>query len=142
MDLKLLQIKEASGLAIHCSKDVYDMMYHEAQADRETFWVLHLNIKLAVIEKELVFMGTLDGCTVHAREIFKKAIVNSTCSIICVHNHPSGDPEPSEADLETSKMLVKAGALLGIPVTDFIIVGTKGYYSFGDKDLIDKPLFK
>jgi len=142
MDLKLLQIKEASGLAVKSSKDVYDMMYHEARADRETFWVLHLNTKLEIIEKELVFMGTLDGCTIHPREIFKKAIVNSSCSIICVHNHPSGNPEPSQADVETSKMLVKAGNLLGIPVTDFIIVGTKGYYSIGDKDFIDKPLFK
>jgi len=142
MNLKLLQIKEASNSKVKSSKDVYDMMYHEARVDRETFWVLHLNTKLAIIEKELVFMGTLDGCTIHAREIFKKAIVNSSCSIICVHNHPSGEPEPSEADLETSKMLVKAGNLLGIPVTDFIIVATKGFYSFGDEDLIDKPLFR
>ena len=142
MVLKLLEVREASSENVHSSGDVMNMMREEARADRECFWVLHLNAKLHIIEKELVFMGTLESSPVSCREIFKKAIVNCSARIICVHNHPSGDPEPSAADKGCVEMLFSASDIIGIPLDDFIIIGTKGYYSFADQGLIEDYLSK
>ncbi len=129
MKLKLIQVGEAQGDAISLPDQIWKSMAEESKADRECFWVLHLNTKNMVIEKELISIGTLDSATVHPREVFKSAIVNSSSSIVTVHNHPSGDPAPSRDDLELWKRLVEIGKLVGIPVIDNIIIGMDGFYS-------------
>ncbi|MBI3351885.1 MAG: hypothetical protein HY036_04835, partial [Nitrospirae bacterium] len=76
---------------------------------------------------------------VHPREVFNKAIKNSAASLILIHNHPSGDPAPSQEDIALTQTLVKSGQLLGIPVLDHIIIGNGDYYSFADNQtLIEK----
>ena len=130
MNLKLLKVKEASGETI-CSPDtVVKIMREEARADRECFWVLHLNGGHRVIEKELVSIGVANSSLVHPREVFKKAIVNGAKGIITVHNHPGGSTDPSYHDLDIWEKLKKSGEILGIKVMDNIILTPSGsYYS-------------
>ncbi len=89
MELKILQIREAQGDIYTDPGAIAKSMEMEAKADRECFWVLHLNNRNQVIEKELVSMGILDSSLVHPREVFRKACINSSISLITVHNHPS-----------------------------------------------------
>jgi len=130
MKLRLLRVRESTGTKVTSPADIEAMFKEEALADRECMWVLHINTAGEVIEKELCFMGTLDQSIVHPREIFKKAILNSAVSIVTVHNHPSGNLEPSEDDKKVWDRLVKAGELLGIDVRDNLIVSRFGYYSW------------
>ena len=75
-------------------------------------------------------MGTIDACLVTGRELFKSAILSNAASVILVHNHPSGDPSPSEADLDFTQRIKDAGELIGIPLLDHIIIGDCKYLSF------------
>lgn len=129
MKLKLLQVKEPSDARIGSPEDVLKEMAEEAHADRECFWVLHLTTQHSIIEKELVAMGTLNQAAISPREVFKKAILNSTASIITVHNHPSGNLTPSAEDKQMWDIFKKAGELLLIPVEDNLIISSKGVYS-------------
>lgn len=128
MKLKLLQIKEATGQNIRSPRAIADSMSEEAKADRECFWVLHLNTQLQIIEKELVAIGTLGCAVVHPREVFKKAIINSAYSIVTVHNHPSGSKTPSKEDQMLWGKLKQAGELLQIPVNDNLIITPGGEF--------------
>ena len=132
-ELKFMVVKEAMKVKIKTPEVAYEIMRTEAKIDRECAWVLHLNGRLDLIEKELVSMGTVESAFMHSREIFKKAIVNGSSAIIIIHNHPSGDTTPSEDDFKSATRIKKAGELLGIPVNDFIIIGSKGYMSFADE---------
>jgi DNA repair protein RadC len=128
--LRFLKVRESSGEVVNSPKTVSKVMSEEAQADRECFWVLHLNTSNRVIEKELVAIGSVDSCQVHAREVFKKVIVNGAYGIITVHNHPGGTAKPSREDRELWKYLDGAGELLGIEVMDhMIITPADGFYS-------------
>lgn len=96
---------------------------------KEHFVILHLDTKHCVIGEETVSVGSLDASIVHPREIFKSAVKRSASAILCVHNHPSGDPTPSPEDISVTKRLVQAGKLLGIDVIDHIVVGDGRYVS-------------
>jgi len=134
MTIRFLQIREASGEAITSPKAVCEIMTEESKADRECMWVLHLNTKNMLIEKELVSVGTLNASLVSPREIFKRAIINSAYGIILVHNHPSGFPEPSSEDEEILSLIEKAGEILCIPLIDFIIISPAGKYWSGKEN--------
>ena len=97
--------------------------------DREHFVVLHLNARNRVVAAETVSIGSLVSSIVHPREVFKAAILNNAASVICGHNHPSGDLKPSQEDRDINTRLSAAGRLLGIDVLDFLIVSTSGYRS-------------
>lgn len=103
---------------------------------QECFYCLYLNNKNELIERRLLFMGTVNRSVVHPREVFKYAYLSSASSIICMHNHPSGDVSPSRDDIMFTKALVEVGALQGIPVLDHIIVGNDNFYSFSDNKII------
>lgn len=75
-------------------------------------------------------MGTINKSCVHPREVFKEAYLRSASSIVCLHNHPSGDTSPSREDINFTRSLLEIGDTFGIPVLDHIIVGDNGYYSF------------
>lgn len=137
MRFKILQIQESIGVKTSSSLEVYQAMREEAKADREVFWVLHLNAQNEIIEKEIAAIGTLDSAPIHPREIFRKAVINSSAAIICVHNHPSGDLKPSSADDDMARQLFFAADIMNIPIIDFIIISPKGYYSFADDDIIE-----
>jgi DNA repair protein RadC len=89
----------------------------------ETFVVLLLNTRRRVKGHVLIATGTLDTILVHAREVFRPAIVAAAAAVIIMHNHPSGEPEPSEADIKVTRDLIRAGQLLKIEVLDHVIVG-------------------
>ena len=97
---------------------------------QEHFYCLYLNTKKELIERKLLFMGTLNKSIVHPREIFKEAYRLSASSIVCLHNHPSGDLTPSKEDIVLTDSLVKIGQINGIPVVDHLIISDDGYYSF------------
>ena len=97
---------------------------------QEHFYCLYLNNNKQLIERKLLFMGTINKSVVHPREIFKEAYKLSASSIICIHNHPGGNKNPSLEDINLTKTLVKIGQINGIPVLDHLIVTEDDYYSF------------
>ena len=101
---------------------------------KEHFYIIVLNSRNHSIAE--VSVGSLDASVVHPREVFAEAIKNKAASVIFAYNHPSGDPEPSEDDLVTTKQLTEAGKILGIEVVDHIIVTKNNYFSFKDGNLI------
>jgi DNA repair protein RadC len=109
-----------------------------AHVDREHFMVLLLNRKNTLIGIHIVSVGSLTASVVHPREVFKAAILGNAAAIICGHNHPSGDPGPSQEDRVLTKRLVEAGKLLGIDVLDHVIIGdgTTQYFSFADNNCL------
>lgn len=119
------------GKPIKSGKDIFEYATQRlAGNDKEYFMILHLNSKNRVIKDEVVSIGTLNASLIHPREVFKSAIKESANSIILVHNHPSGDPAPSEEDEEITEKLFDAGDLLDIKVFDPVIIGSNNHYSF------------
>jgi DNA repair protein RadC len=97
--------------------------------DVECFVVLHLNTRRRIKGHHLVSIGTLDTLLVHSREVFRAPIVAAASAIVLMHNHPSGEPTPSEADVKVSRDLIRAGQLLKIEVVDHIIIGRSNHCS-------------
>jgi DNA repair protein RadC len=97
--------------------------------DREHFWALALNTKNQLLRIIEVSVGSLNASIVHPRELFKEAVKVSAASVVVVHNHPSGDPTPSGADIQLTRRLVKAGDVLGIEVLDHVVVGDGGEHA-------------
>ena len=102
----------------------------------EEFHVLLLNARHEVLRRCLVSRGSLNASIVHPREVFRPAIVGSAASIVLLHNHPSGDPEPSEEDLAITRRLVQVGELVGIAVLDHVILAKTGYVSLRARGII------
>lgn len=96
--------------------------------------MLLLNARHEVMRRILCSRGTLNASLVHPREVFRPAIIASAAAVILVHNHPSGDPEPSEEDIALTGRLVQAGRILGIEVLDHVIVAKRGYVSLRARD--------
>jgi DNA repair protein RadC len=119
---------------IKSAKDVFDLMSPEMRSlDREHFKVLLLNTKNYLIKTYTVSIGSLNASVVHPRECFKEAIAAHAAAIIMVHNHPSGDVEPSNEDESLTRRLMAAGDLLGIKVLDHVIIAGNKYVSLVDK---------
>lgn len=97
---------------------------------QEHFYCLYLDNSKRVIKDKLLFIGTINYSVVHPREIFKEAYMLSASSIICVHNHPTGNVLPSKQDLDLTNNLIKIGNIMGIKVIDHVIIGQNNYYSF------------
>ncbi|HOL21487.1 MAG TPA: DNA repair protein RadC [bacterium] len=103
---------------------------------KEIFLVLHMDAKNKVFDSTEIEEGTVNQANPIVREIFYKAMENFSVSIVCVHNHPSGDPSPSKEDIEFTKTLIRAGEVLNIKVVDHIIIGNDAYYSFAKSGII------
>src|SRR3989344_420812 len=115
-------------------KDVFNKFHKiTKKLHKEFVWVLLLNTKNKIIFEEIVSIGILNASLIHPREVFRTAIIHNANSIILVHNHPSGDPEPSESDKEITKQLRIAGEIIGINLIDHIIIGEDKYYSFNEE---------
>jgi DNA repair protein RadC len=106
-----------------------EMRHHK----KEIFKIILLNTKSQVIKCFNISVGSLNSSIVHPREVFSEAVKVSCSAVIFAHNHPSGDPEPSREDIETTKRLVNAGDILGIKVFDHIIIGDNSYISLKEK---------
>ena len=113
------------------AKEIYESSkYLFVGKMQEEFYCLYFNNKQELLERKLLFMGTINRSIVHPREVFKEAYLTSASSIVCIHNHPSGDTKPSREDIIFTKSLIEIGRVSGIPIVDHIIVGDNSYYSF------------
>lgn len=150
--IKIKGIKKAKALELLACFELYRRMSYEEALHRdvidcpsalvcwlnhligyklqENFLAIFLDTKNQIISYKILFQGTLDCSVVHPREIFKAAILASSSRIMLVHNHPSGNVEPSDNDLKMTKQLIHCGQLVGIEVLDHIIVGNPNYFSF------------
>ncbi len=122
--------------AIRGPDDVLAQVRDLARARREHFVVLLLNARHELQCRETISIGSLNASIVHPREVFLPAILHSAASVVLVHNHPSGDPEPSEEDLSITRRLVEVGELVGIGVLDHVIVASRGTVSFRTRQLL------
>jgi len=138
IEVSMVREVKISGKKYNSSEEVAKSEFAESllKSDREKFICLHLNVKNQIISFEVVSTGSLTSSIVHPREVYKGAILSNAASVIFMHNHPSGDPEPSIDDMEITKRLEKAGNILGIDVLDHIIVSSGGFYSFRQNNLI------
>ncbi len=122
--------KNISKIKMNSADKIYNYMKDiVCNKNQEYFYALYLDSKKNLIDKKLLFIGTINKSIVHPREIFKYAYLLSASSIVCIHNHPSGDPLPSKEDMLITKHLVDIGKIQGISVVDHIIIGNN-YYSF------------
>lgn len=107
------------------------------EADREQVIVCCLDNKNQPVSVNIVSMGTVNSSLVHPREVFKTAVLSNAASIILFHNHPSGDPEPSQEDINITERIKEAGKILGIELLDHIIIGSENrFISFKEKNMI------
>ncbi len=131
---RLLKDKKAQ---IYLSpKDVWDELKDLRDHKKEHFVTFFLDSRNQEIKREIISVGSLNASLVHPREVFEPAVKNLAAQVILAHNHPSGDTDPSEEDLEMTKRLVEAGKILGIEVVDHIIVTKNSFLSFKEKNLI------
>jgi len=130
---RLNSIKHGKKQVITTHKDVYFLIQNEiAHLEQEHFICIYLNTKSEVIKKETIFIGTINQTLIHPREIFKLAIKLLATSIILVHNHPTGDSNPSKADIIVTNKLIEISLIIGIEIINHIIIGKNEYYSIKD----------
>jgi DNA repair protein RadC len=134
---RALSAQSGNNTRFRCSEEVANY-YIPLMKDlkKEQFKVILLDIKNKIIKDILISQGSLTASIVHPREVLKPAIQASAASVIFIHNHPSGDPEPSTDDIEITNRLCRSCSIMGINLLDHIIVAENGYYSFKQKDLI------
>ena len=125
------------GQKFSCSLEIFrhfqPRMIH---LGKECFWAVLLNGKNRLLRLVRVSEGSLTASLVHPREVFRPAVLEAAAGLLCVHNHPSGDPAPSPEDLQITRRLVEVGRLIGIRVLDHVIIGEDEYFSFADEGMI------
>ena len=121
---------------ITSSREVFAIFNFMKDETKEHFLALHMDSKNRILCLDKVSSGSLNASIVHPREVFKTALLSSAAAILFVHNHPSGNPEPSKEDLELTTRLKQAGELLGLRVLDHIIIGEDRYVSLADQGLV------
>jgi DNA repair protein RadC len=127
----------ARKVQIACSNDIYQLMKPELMdLPKEEFWILLLNRANSLIKKEQVSSGGVSGTVADPKIIFKAALDQYASSVVLVHNHPSGNLKPSQADINLTTKMKEAGKLLEIPILDHIIFADTGYLSFADEGLL------
>lgn len=128
---RLILNNDIKSISIKNTKDIYNYYKNKIGLKKqECFYVIYLDTKNTIIKDKLLFIGTVNFSMVHPREIFKYAYILSATSIICIHNHPSGNTLPSNEDYNLTNRLKQVGNLLGINVLDHIIISKNNYYSF------------
>ena len=121
------------------SQEIFDYLYHSMRdLKKEVFKLIYLNSQNQIIDTVDLFTGTIDSSVISRREVVESAIKYKAVSLIFVHNHPSGSPEPSPSDKELTRDLVYAGCITQIRILDHIIIGNNKYFSFAGEGLIDE----
>ena len=134
----LMEVREvATGPAMASPSLIFDEIKDMGGYSQEAFLVITLSTKNRIINKNIISIGLLDSTSVHPREVFKCAIRDNAKSIILAHNHPSGDPSPSNPDIKLTKRLIDCGQLLDIPVLDHLIIGRDKYISLREEGIAD-----
>ena len=125
------------GQQVKCSKDVFDMYHSTLGVERqENFIVLLLDVKNRLIKERLISRGNLTASIFMPREVLAAAVVEMAAGIVLIHNHPSGDPTPSQDDLDVTARISNAGRIVGIKVLDHVIIGSGSYVSLADEGFI------
>lgn len=125
--------KEDKNIKLNRPENIYEFFKNKLiHLKQENLMAIFLDNKNKLIAYKTIFIGTINMSVSHPREIFKEAMKNSSVYIILVHNHPSGDPTPSVADLKVTNQVYKTSKIIGIPLLDHIIIGNNKYYSFYD----------
>jgi DNA repair protein RadC len=128
---------EAPKRAFSRSEEIWEAYRARLGAlQQEVFLVVGLNNRNEPLREEIVAKGTISECVVSPREVFRPMIAEAAARIVALHNHPSGDPAPSPQDVALTRRLAEAGALIGIPLLDHIVIGRRGYASLRDMGLI------
>jgi len=131
---KIYKVKE-EGKKIRNADDLFENIKEiDIDYDQENFLVFFLDIRLKVISSEIMFKGGIDECAIDPRTLFRKALINKAVSVILAHNHPSESLSPSDADVEVSKMLIKAGEMINISVIDNVIFNKKEFFKINIED--------
>jgi DNA repair protein RadC len=125
------------SLPITGSQRVYDLFKFLIAETKEHFFTIHLDSKNKIIAIELISTGSMNANIVHPREVFKSCLMSSAVALVCIHNHPSGVPEPSSEDYEITRRLNEAANMLGIRLLDHVIIGDGAYVSFADRGLLE-----
>jgi len=121
------------------AKEIFDYLYHSMRdLKKEVFKVIYLNTQNQIIDTADLFEGTVNSSSISSREVMENAIKHNAASLIFVHNHPSGNPEPSPNDKQVTRDLVYAGSIMQTRVLDHIIIGSNKYYSFAAEGLIEE----
>ena len=131
-----LAVQDETLPIIRSVKDVIAQAVYMREKTREHFMVISLNGRGEMIYKRPLFVGSLNANLVHPREVFQEALQRNAASIVLVHNHPTGNPQPSQADLTITKRLIEAGKIMGIEVKDHVIITKTAAFSFKQKQLI------
>jgi DNA repair protein RadC len=125
--------------ALNNSKELFEYLYHSIRdKTRECFNVVFLNAKNRVVATETLFEGTLTASSVYPREVVLAALNQHAAALIFAHNHPSGDPKPSQEDIAITRQLVFACRVVGITVHEHLIIGNNRYFSFADEGYISR----
>lgn len=131
---RMHQYRPTENYTIRSPEDGADYIMEDMRLlKQEHFVALFLNTKNQVIHRQTIFIGSLNASIVHPREVFREAIKRSAASIIVAHNHPSGDPTPSQEDIQVTKRLADTGKLIGIEVLDHLIIGDGKFVSLKEK---------
>ena len=133
---RLFKEKSEKEIYINSAEDAIKELVHIKENKKENFIVLYLDARNKLIYKETVSIGSLNANLVHPREVFEPAVRHLAAQIVLAHNHPSGDPEPSEDYLLLTKKLVESGKILGIEIFDHIIIVKDDFFSFKNKGII------
>lgn len=140
--LRLGKLKTEKKLKINNPHEVFKLMRNEVFAkDKEHLFLICLDVRGNFISKDLISIGTLNESLVGVHEIFKKALIRNSSQIILVHNHPSGDPTPSEEDLKVTKTIYLAGKILNIVLIDHVIVCDNDFASIKAENIFSKYKF-
>ena len=132
---RIASAKPVEKIHLSCPQDVAEFLMPRLRyAVKEQFIVILLNGKNKVIGTEVISEGSLSSSIVHPREVYASALLNHAAAIMVAHNHPSGDPKPSDEDREITSLLVRSGKVLGIPLVDHIVIGDGTYYSFQENE--------
>ncbi len=139
MPTELLREEVISKPVHKSSKEIFDYLHISMRGlKKEVLKVLYINSQNQIIDTEDLFEGTLDGIHIYPREIEASAIRNNATGLVFAHNHPTGNPEPSQNDKQITRDLVFIGQVLGLKVLDHIVIGSDSYFSFADAGLIEK----
>lgn len=125
------QIDSINNVKFTNPEVIFEYYKHKLTGKKqEHFYAIYLDTSKKIIKEQLLFKGTINQSIVHPREVFKEAYLCDASSIICIHNHPSGNILPSKEDLKITNKLVEIGLIFGISITDHLIIGNNKYYSF------------
>src|SRR5699024_7178089 len=131
---RIQQYRPEEKYVIRSPEDGAEYVMEEMRSlNQEHLVALFLNTKNQVIHRQTIFIGSLNASIVHPREIYREAVKRSAASVVCAHNHPSGDPSPSQEDIHVTRRLVEAGKIMGIELLDHLVIGNNRFISLKEK---------